>query len=303
MINKFFCLCLLCWQASWAMAQNDGYTFSIDTQPYQPLQNPIYLTDNPVDLQRDYYMVSGDFWFDFVGKKRYSFAVNSRGLLPTQEEAIRLSGWFMMRSHSAIAYEVVGNSACKQRILKVEYKNIGLNCGDEVYDGFYLDYQIWLYESSNIIELHVGKSQINSSNCNGVVSFRGLLWRAGNQEGGALYRNGVLKYENNTNNTDLYGRVPPQNTVWRFTPTKPVLDEIKVFPTAFTQSITFQKTVDCGEWEVQIFDLAGKRLLDISLQGKEVALNTSRLPFGMYLLKITDKTTQKTTVQRIFSLN
>jgi hypothetical protein len=287
------------------MAQNDGYTFSAETQPYQSLENPIYLTDNPVDLQRDYYMVSGDFWFELAGKKRYSFAVNSRGLLPTQEEAIRLSGWFMMHSNSSIAYEVVGNSACKQRILKIEYKNIGLSCGNNSYDSFYLDYQIWLYESSNIIELHIGKSQINSSNCNGNVSFRGFLWDTNTQQGGAFYYNGTLKYQNNALNTnpDLYGRVPLQNTVWRFTPAKPVLDEIKVFPTAFTQSITFQKTVDCGEWDVQIFDLAGKKLLEVSLQGKEVVVNTNQIPFGMYILRITDQTTQKRTTQRIFSLN
>lgn len=64
-------------------------------------------------------------------------------------------------SKSPIKFDIIGNSP--NRIVKVEYKNIREYNSDTSFD-YYLNNQIWLYESDNSIEYRFGPNAITDPN-------------------------------------------------------------------------------------------------------------------------------------------
>ncbi len=64
-------------------------------------------------------------------------------------------------SKSPIKFDIIGNPP--NRIVKVEYKNIREFNSDTTFD-YYLNNQIWLYESDNSIEYRFGPSSITDPN-------------------------------------------------------------------------------------------------------------------------------------------
>jgi hypothetical protein len=62
-------------------------------------------------------------------------------------------------SLSPLSYKVEGNTG--SRILKIEWKNVGSYDEGAPYNMF-MNFQMWLYEGTNIIEYHYGPSMINN---------------------------------------------------------------------------------------------------------------------------------------------
>jgi len=159
------------------------YNFSQGSASYQYLTNPISL-NNQLSWDDPFFTIPIGFNFNYFGAITdtvyiaYGFGASLMMRINAQSIASFLSpfgadlidrGYNFSRgpnqtgSLSPIAYQLSGNPS--NRILKIEWKNAGFyndlsvngtNAVDSV------NFQLWIYESSNVIEMHYGPSHIGS---------------------------------------------------------------------------------------------------------------------------------------------
>jgi len=151
------------------------YTFNSYSETYQDLNNSTSLNNNDVWDDPDYIIPIGfDFqFFDTISDTIYissagvggfltfnnSQSVNSPMLIAYGADIID-RGFNNQISISNISYELTGTSG--NQILKIEWQNVGFY-GDVMNNGSSTDYtnfQLWLYEGSNTIEIHFGPNSI-----------------------------------------------------------------------------------------------------------------------------------------------
>jgi len=149
------------------------YTFNAFNEPYQDLVNSTSLNDGEVWDDPEYQISIGfDFTIsthtfntiyivDWTAGGELSTNVNETGVLPImspigQDIVDRGDGTSV--SQSNISYKTEGDVG--SRILKIEWNNAGF-WEDETQNDF-INFQMWLYESSNIIEYRYGVSEINN---------------------------------------------------------------------------------------------------------------------------------------------
>jgi len=122
-----FCLGML---ISSSLFGQQRYNFSTASQSYDDLDDPIILNDNNKPDAYDDFMIESDFWISYFDKKVYSVLITNRGRIyfGSQEEFVELLPVKLkMKEDSQISYQKVGESNCGNRILKIEYKNIGFH--------------------------------------------------------------------------------------------------------------------------------------------------------------------------------
>jgi hypothetical protein len=152
---------------------NAQYTFYVSSSLYQPLSNPVSLNNGSVWDENSNFQVFHNFNFEVNGQIYTAVNVESGGL-NFPGFGLKMLGFFhtpfggyMLKdrgdsvSLSPVAYEITGGIG--QRILKVEWKNAGIVQWFTTSDtADFVDFQIWLFESDNHIEIHFGNSHTDS---------------------------------------------------------------------------------------------------------------------------------------------
>jgi len=155
---------------------SQSYTFSATTGTYTGLANPVSLNNGQVWELPDFEIPIGfDFWFfNSSIDSLYFFEDGSGSVLSTSKLQSGLHkllipygtslidrGYGTSFSQSPLSYELSGDPG--SRVLKVEWKNAGFY-GDFENNGTstdYVNFQLWLHETTGHIEIHYGPSLIN----------------------------------------------------------------------------------------------------------------------------------------------
>lgn len=152
-----------------------SYSFSKTTGNYQDLTGSTSLNNNQAWDDPDY-IVPMDFPFTMFGKRidslSFDFSLGGSllgycgsdslyqsALFPFEVDLIDL-GYFGAAgtSQSPLSYKVEQGAGTGSRILKIEWKNAG-SYDDTTYTD-YVNFQLWIYEGTDDIEIHYGPSSI-----------------------------------------------------------------------------------------------------------------------------------------------
>ncbi len=183
----------------------------------------------------------------------------------------------------------------------IQWKNAGLSDGDP---GDYVNFQIWVFKESGVIEYHFGPNRIVGANAfNGspgpsigvVVSDRGItswfegLFVIGSAENPITGRDGASFFQ------PLNG-VPSPNHVYRFTPTAavssvPAADasdsDLRVYPSIVRDRVTIELGDGWGnDATATVRDILGRATDRTRLDGRSGTLDLSGLPAGSYWVEV-----------------
>jgi len=199
-------------------------------------------------------------------------------------------------SLSPLSYEVEG--ATGSRKLKIEWNNVGSYDDDDL--TMYINFQLWLYETSNIIEIHFGPNMIDDP---------GTFYDG---ESGAFI--GITSYDyildDVVNSHFLFGNAsmpvlqaayatitgtPADGSVYRFVPLFPASIEsnvsqnlISVYPNPAADILNISNLT--GITEIQIHDYTGSQVLYQKINTEQNTIDISHLAAGLYFIIVNDNT-------------
>ena len=300
------------------------YTFSAFPGGYSDLISSTSLNNGQV-WDDPYYSVPIGFNFEYFGESLTNIEINDEGLGglltagdcfadPTMSYLIAYGADIIDRGYdgpvslSNISYKTEGTVG--MRICKIEWNNVGFYDGTNDASGNkidYLNFQLWLYETSNVIEIRFGPKSITEP----LIDFEGetgsfvilahdIDCSSGDVLGHELVLSGtpanpdfyddVFSFEDTI--LFLNGVIPPL-TVYRFTPASTASQNelssnpsFSVVPNPAKDQISLFQEGDGAikVTNVSIVDMNGKVLvsnLDINTQ---VAIR--ELQSGMYFVRI-----------------
>ena len=210
-------------------AQNFNYVFSSSTNSYADISSPTYLaqsaTWNPL------YKIPLGFSFKHMGQNFDSVQVFTNGYLVFDNNFNYAFAAFTFNvckhisnstsNASSISYNLSGGTG--SHILKIQFKN----CGVVQQDSGVINYQVWLYEGSNKIDVVIGSNTYSST----ALSANRKMFGPVNMNPLKTGQTGFIIYGNPTSpttgtpsslnisygNSSLTG-LPPANTVYTFIP-------------------------------------------------------------------------------------
>jgi hypothetical protein len=183
---------------------------------------------------------------------------------------------------SKVVYLTEGTAP--NRIFKLEYNNVGFEDGDSSH---FTNFQLWLYETSNIIEMHYGPNKFDSTcwwykkgayvGLDTMNSYK-LFLLAGNPSNPTLL----------VADTQLIGG-PANGMIYRFSPIttgihRVINQSLKFYPnpTESNIEITNDKTIR----SIEMVDMSGKTIIHINPNSVSFSLNTEDLKPGMYFTRV-----------------
>ena len=297
-----------------------NYTFSKDTAVYTPLTSGTSLNGSTI-WDDENYMVPLGFIFEMDDSTTTDIGVNAMNFFGTDTTGI-MNAFLVFTadlqdkgadtstmSHSPIRYEISGS--IPNRIAKIEVANAGFY--DEYSDHNTADdsvnFQMWFYESSNIVEMHFGPSYMLHYedyvyNDSGVVNMgylKHLDWNTGNVVN-FYYLKGdtasALAIDSTNNLMDvLNGGIsawPSNGTIYRFTPptlsvknAMAVLKQVSAYPTSAQQELFIEN----GSNENISYNVVSMTGATISkgkaLKGK-TKIDVSNVPAGNYIIQLSN---------------
>lgn len=306
---------------SFSLQAQGEYVFSVSNQNYNNLTNPISLNNGELWDDPEFVIPLG---FDFqVGPHLFntifipewsvggvlSSSTNDFGilpiLLPIAQDIIDL-GYTIGTSQSPISYKTEG--APGNQIIKIEWNNVGFF--EDGTGSDFMNFQLWLYETTNVIEYRYGPSQINNPN----GSFEGEtgpivgLLPSIDLEEDSLQQEGYLLSgdpANTTNNVlppgvllenplSVQGAIP-NGTVYTFTPQNLSINDFEnndfsIYPNP-TKDF-FQINTKAEDYNVIIYNNLGQ-IMRCSNPSQGI-YDISNLPFGLYFIQIESLTGKKT---------
>lgn len=214
-------------------------------------------------------------------------------------------------ARSDISYLTTGNAG--SRIFKVEFKNCGFY-NDTVAMMDSANFQIWLYEGTNVIEYHYGRQDIQDNQLafdatgphigleykttmdinNSIYTIDSFSNVSGTNTAfsDAFYTTPVDPFNNNFPNSYFMMSVPDSGQVFRYTPQSTsgihentLFKQTIVYPSSFTNSLYIQSDVEA--FDMMLMNTGG----DIILQSKgnkagKHSLNTETLSSGVYMIRL-----------------
>lgn len=319
-----------------AQSSTIPYTFSHYTAEYADLTEPISVNQGftwddpafsiPIGFTFQYFdriidTIYIDSWFSVValaidddqeGTDPVLFAYGA-DIIDRGADSINWEG--KPNSLSPISYQLEGEIG--SRILKIEWKNAGffgdLNTNKELND--YVNFQVWLYEVSNVVELHFGPQEISDP----VLAFEniggpyiGLLpefnyWYDTVTEDGLWLEGDPAAPQTTERNTLVYldGAIP-NGMVYQFTPSigtgveEPInrLDpalQVQLYPNPAKDQlqIIMPQKEDVNPIQVELLSISGKILQSFELNNTHTILDIRNLQGGLYLLQLTNDSGQR----------
>lgn len=287
-----------------------NYNLTVSNQAYQPLTGAT--TVNGTTAWHDQiYSVPLGFNFNIDGRVINKFIFMSS--LVATDTAGTISGFFISgtdlidrgvltgTSKSPIRYTVSGTTG--SRIFKIEFFNAGF--GDE-YDMHHtatdsLNLQVWMYEGTNVLELHYGSSLMTHYSDyfhpDPYIGFvRDVTFTTGSFK--AMY---VLKGNPTAPTIDSLSlshpsaglaSYPASGTVYKYTPKGNVginnikLPEyIKIYPTVCSSDLVIENGID-EAINSTIISIDGKIMISKPIYRGKTNVDVSTLPPGIYMIRI-----------------
>lgn len=197
---------------------------------------------------------------------------------------------------SPISYQVVG--ASPNRILKVQWKN----AGHAAASADFINVQIWLYETSNVIEMHYGSSSITNAGTTQLgIGIGHVYVPTSNPLEDDFLQNSPSNPVLSMSASPFYG-IPADGTVYKFAPGGAAVNEINfdsffsVYPSP--SSGVFQITSEQLQiTNIEIVNELGDIVSQMTVNKKQETLDLSAQPNGIYFLHI--KTDQGTANKKL----
>ena len=210
-------------------------------------------------------------------------------------------------SLSPISYKTSGSNGSK--ILKIEWRNVGF-FEDELL-AYYMNFQLWMYEGSDMIEIHFGNSNVDDNfwyqemNCSGFVDINSDFETASGfilSEVNGVYQLDYSQLEEEP--TYYYTSVPENGTVFRFYPeyaigTEEVKTAVKTYPNPVNNYLFIENKLGT-ELSYKVMSLDGREVKIGNSCLSKIQLDLSELKPGVYLLsyKSSGKSTQQSFIKQ-----
>ena len=276
------------------------YSFTQLTDPYVELSGATTLTTTAPWTYASAFTVPIGFTFNFMGTNYNSVYVEGSGFTYFDFNYYYLSLPFCVKlkskgssgNNSPISYSTTGTVG--SRILKIQWKNAGFH-----YDTTStINFQMWLYETSNIVEVHIGPNNVpnpsvvyqengsagpvvgvyrytSGSNC----AYSACL--AGNASSAVVY--------NLNGNINLFGTsitgTPADGTVYKFDPSLIGIAEQNSAPFTISNLTGEYMQINSESFveNCTLYSLDGKTRLQRKPEGTQLFIGD--LPAGMYILE------------------
>ncbi len=289
-----------------SQSRSFNYNFSVLTGTYSNLTGATSLNDNTVWDDPEF-SISLPFPFIFNGNNNANIIYFSGmgGELATGTEddfadfILPLAcdlidrGYDLGISLSSIGYLVEGTEG--NRILKIEWKNVGSYDEGAPYN-MYINFQMWLYEGTNIVEYHYGPSMINDPDLFyyypgafiGITSYNESLDSAFNIH---MLTGPAASPTLSTAFETVIG-TPPPGTIFRFSPVDLSVqednfcnNEFFIYPNPAIEIITL-KFSEKKDRLIEISDLTGKVIRKLAVSDELTMIDISDLKPGIYFISM-----------------
>ncbi|MDP2685858.1 MAG: T9SS type A sorting domain-containing protein [Aequorivita sp.] len=217
--------------------------------------------------------------------------------VPVGQDIIDL-GYATGTSQSNISYKTEGTVG--SQIFKIEWKNVGFY--DDLTELDFMNFQMWLYEGTNVIEYRYGPSEINnpSGSFEGETGLFVNLATSIDMDNGELEDNAYIVTENPSNPTliiiepgnpdpgedEALNGMVPDGTVYRFGPQQLSVEDFaavdfKIFPNPASDYLNIQ--TKASEYNFSIYNSLGQVMNANSVENR---IDISNLSNGIYFIKI-----------------
>ena len=274
-----------------------SYEFEIDSGAFTPLSDPVSLNNGGLWFG-DEWTIQPGFEFEFFDVPFSSLILWEGSVYFSDDlflDAFGASfqdlGWYSgnLMSLSPVSYQIEGNIG--NQILKLEYLNAGF-WPATIED--YISFQVWLYEGSNILEIHIGPGMVDpyvyqqdgwDGPYIGLSNYLSeeFIYIEGDPTAPTLY---YLDDSTNGMNT-----TPPDGLIYRFIPDDYVateaIEHMKMARISIQESQVAISGLQ-GNEQIQLFDLQGRTLAFEEINGqKEKIISLNHIPGeGIYIIQI-----------------
>lgn len=232
------------------------------------------------------------------------------------------------KGRGTIHYQTTG--ATGNRVFKIEFRNVGRY--EDLDDNDSLNFQVWLHESDNAIEIRTGFSNVPDSafatsfmdyvvggkepiTCGVIINegdyisenedsiaIQAVRFNVQGALEDTLFTGQDLMDDESVFEYLIMGKFPPQGAIIRFAP-KDVdtgtgignidLNLAKIFPNPSKDGkYTIELKEQVADAHLTVFDMTGKKIHQVAINGDRTALDLSGLAAGQYIgqIKGTGKT-------------
>lgn len=296
-------------------AFSQSYTFEKAMVPYQEITNSTFEIPDTSQYFGNVF-TRPDMYFSSFGKE---YDLYDGVYIPLKQGY----AYFSNNTHSTTVYAAKGIFGARQgmdqtsmfsfttetengnRRFICQWKNMGFTNGDSTH---FLNFQVWLHETSGVIEMKFGASSVKNGlwegGANGPTvgilemddqfsTIYNQLWLSGNTASPSVtHTSGVVQLDG----------VPAEGTVYRFTPPTTGINDIGS-ATAFTffpnpaNDVLFVNHSQ-PETDILITDCYGKELLKVGNHYSSDAITIDHLPAGVYFLSAGKSACEKLVIQK-----
>lgn len=156
---KYWVFACLSFTTTFVTAQNFGYALTKDSTTYTALTNASSVSTGE-NWNSKSFPLHLPFQFNFCGSTSDSLTIEGNGFIVFDKvKELSIVAFNNFRSNkdtnqsyvSSISYVNTGSQG--NRITKIEFKNLSQN---KLSSDDYLNYQVWIYENGNKVEIHTG---------------------------------------------------------------------------------------------------------------------------------------------------
>lgn len=272
------------------MAQ-DNYSLTTRTENYTEITNGTVVQNGDWDDFQESMVMP--FAFKFFGVDIDSLFILDDGVFFTQDGDDYLSpngldpesrGTDM----SPVSYRVDGTG--NNRILKIQWPNVSFFEIKDNYPNDFANYQVWLYEGSNVIEFHYGSSFFSQDAFEMMDMYPFLVAIAPDKGiivGGDPTNPDISRDLNNEITLDAH---PSVNSIFVFTPDwatgVAALEKngIKVYPVPVNDALNIDSETELVS--VRVYNAAGQLVNETKAQENHVRLSSKTWDSGVYIVEI-----------------
>jgi hypothetical protein len=297
------------------------YTVNTTSNPYQDLVNATSLNQGAVWANSSIYQIYFNFNFEINGQVYTALNVHAGGGLSFPGLGVKelfvvhspFGGYFLQDkgttvSQSSISYTISG--IVGQRILKIQWKDAGFvpNGTTPTNTADFMNYQIWLFEQDNHIEIRFGDNQFDrttfgqsASSSNHTLSIKLLHDDCNNMLGlqGAANLPSYWFFNSCIPNYTFISGAPSSGVTYVFWPViftninKIMEDAVRIYPNPTTKDIWIDAIPESfGLESISLHDITGKTVLTKHTRGwtnTAIPLTLQNLPSGIYIVNLRGK--------------
>lgn len=303
-MKLFFLVCTFSLLCLFTVRAQVSYNFIKSTATYNNLTSPVVVSDTTMIWDEEVFEVPVPFPFKFMGYPCSKVYADGSGFINFNSDTpglyLRAFGADLVSkgttvSVSPVSYQVENTSLF--RILKIEYKNAGF-FNDA--SAAFVNFQVWLYELDNAIEVHMGSSNIvNDSLAYDTKSgpivglflpktdFSGFTYslELSGGSGNPVVSTADISSPKTLDNT------PEDGTVYRFVPQfasgikqPEATSAMRLYPNPAHNSVNILLSNEATNAECSLYDISGNKVFTATHVNKQLTIDLSLLPQGFYYL-------------------